>query len=227
MNLNEAMAALEAAGTAQNRKTYARHGAQEPMFGVSYATHAKLQKQIKRDHALAQQLWATGNHDARILATKIADPKQADFALLERWARDITSYGEADLLSAFVAQTPQAAGAAAAWRGDEGEWVARTGWLVTAALAKEQPSLPDAGFLALLDEIEATIHSRKNYVRDAMNTALIAIGLRSAALTQAALAAAARIGVVEVDHGQTSCVTPAAGPYILKALERKKARAKA
>ncbi len=226
MDLNQAMAALEAAGSEQTRKTYARHGAKGPMFGVSFATQNKLQKQIKRDHKLAQELWQTGNHDARTLATKIADPQQAGDALLERWVRDLTSYGEADLLSSFVAQTPQAAEKAAAWRGDESEWVARTGWLVTANLTRDKQR-DDADFLPLLDEIERTIHSRKNYVRDAMNSTLIAIGIRSPALTEAALAVAERIGKVEVDHGQTSCVTPAAGPYILKTLARKQARAKA
>ena len=37
MSHNEVMTALEKAGTAQARKIYARHGATEPMFGVSFA----------------------------------------------------------------------------------------------------------------------------------------------------------------------------------------------
>lgn len=37
MTFGEVMSMLEAAGTAQNRKVYARHGVPEPMFGVSYA----------------------------------------------------------------------------------------------------------------------------------------------------------------------------------------------
>ena len=61
MNFDQAMKELEAAGTAQNRKVYARHGAGENMFGVSFSNQEKLRKQIKTDHALAEQLWATGN----------------------------------------------------------------------------------------------------------------------------------------------------------------------
>src|SRR6187200_2984176 len=72
MSLAEAMKTLEKAGSAQTRKTYARHGAQEPMFGVSFATMKTLVKRIGVDHTLALALWDTKNHDARMLAVKIA-----------------------------------------------------------------------------------------------------------------------------------------------------------
>src|SRR5689334_6718592 len=65
MSLAEAMKTLEKAGSAQTRKTYARHGAQEPMFGVSFATMKTLVKRIGVDHELALALWDTQNHDAR------------------------------------------------------------------------------------------------------------------------------------------------------------------
>ncbi|MDA0206235.1 MAG: hypothetical protein O3A53_09280 [Acidobacteria bacterium] len=39
-----------------------------------------------------------------------------------------------------------------------------------------------------------------------------------------AVAAAKRIGVVEVDHGQTGCKTPGAASYIRKIVERRKSR---
>jgi len=68
MNKTEALRALKALGTAQNRKVYARHGVQPPLFGVSYAALGKLRKQIGVDHKLALALWKSGNHDARVLA---------------------------------------------------------------------------------------------------------------------------------------------------------------
>lgn len=58
-----------------------------------------------------------------------------------------------------------------------------------------------------LGTIEKEIHSRKNRVRHAMNGALISIGFRRPSLTKQALAAAKRIGKVEVDHGETGCKT--------------------
>src|SRR5690606_9859111 len=99
MQLDEVMAQLEALGTEQNRKTYARHGVKSAMFGVSYANLDKLKKKIKVDHPLAEALWATGNHDARVLATKIADPQQPDLAHLQAWAHDLDSYVICDAFS--------------------------------------------------------------------------------------------------------------------------------
>ncbi len=55
-----------------------------------------------------------------------------------------------------------------------------------------------------------------------MNGALIAIAMRSPDLQKKAVAAAKRIGKVEVDHGDTACETPDAASYIKKMVERQK-----
>ena len=78
MTVNEMMSELKSLGSEQTCKTYKRHGVKGDMFGVSYANLGKIKKKIKVDHKLAEQLWATGNHDARIVATMIADPKQVN-----------------------------------------------------------------------------------------------------------------------------------------------------
>src|SRR5262245_49052299 len=99
MTYDEAMAALEAAGTEQTRRTYARHGVSGPTFGVSYAVLGKLQRAIKQDHAVARRLWASGNHDARILATMVADPAAMSERELDAWLAECDSYPITD---AFV-----------------------------------------------------------------------------------------------------------------------------
>jgi hypothetical protein len=81
--------------------------------------------------------------------------------------------------------------------------------------------ISDADCRAILKTIEKEIHDSPNRARHAMNSALIAIGIYRPALTQEAIAAARRIGKVEVDHGETSCVTPDAVPYIQKTLQQK------
>lgn len=91
MTLKEALAALKKAGTAQNRKVYGRHGVKGEMFGVSYATLGSLKKKIKLDHVLAVQLWKTGNHDARVLATMVADPAAATGKEIDAWVKDLDS----------------------------------------------------------------------------------------------------------------------------------------
>jgi 3-methyladenine DNA glycosylase AlkD len=82
MVARELLRELESAGTAQNRKIYARHGVKRPTFGVSFANLHALAKRINLDHGLGRELWASGNYAARILATMIADPRQADDAVI-------------------------------------------------------------------------------------------------------------------------------------------------
>ena len=92
MTKTEAIKRLKAMGTAQNRKVYPRHGVKGELFGVSWADLGKLKKEIKADQALAEALWTTGNHDARILATMIAEPAAMKAATLDSWARDLDNY---------------------------------------------------------------------------------------------------------------------------------------
>ncbi|GAB5520574.1 MAG: DNA alkylation repair protein [Rhodothermales bacterium] len=222
MTLSETLSALAAMGTAQNRTVYPRHGVTSPMYGVSFGNLNTLKKAIKTDHALAAALWATGNHDARVLATMIADPKAASADVLEAWANDLSDYVVTDAFSKYVARTPLAATLAERWKQDDHEWKGRLGWLLVAHAAMGKREQPDDDFLADLETIEREIHARPNRTRDAMNSALIAIGMRNEALRAAAEATAERIGRVTVDHGETNCKTPDAIPYIARGWARKK-----
>lgn len=216
MDVREAMARLEALGTEQNRKIYPRHGARPPMFGVSYADLGKLKKQIKIDHELALALWETGNHDARILATMIFDPRRADDAMLDRWAEVVDNKPLTDAFINVAAAAPNLQTNMARWIDADHEWLESLGWGLLSQLANREPALPDSFFEPYIARIERDIHGAKNWVRYAMNFTLIAIGSRSDALEAAATAAAARIGKVQVDHGQTGCKTPEAAGYIRK-----------
>ena len=225
MKLADTLRQLEAAGSAQTRKTYARHGITGKVFGVSYAVLGKLTKQIKRDHALALGLWDSGWHDARVLALMIADPQQADAALLRAWADDCENRALGCGLAKFAARVPAAEAVAAKWCADKRELVASAGWSLIAELALDS-TLPDATFAALLKTIERDISQSANFVRYAMNSALIAIGCRNDQLEKLAVAAAKRIGKVEVDHGDTCCQTPDAVACIAKVKARRAGKGK-
>ena len=222
MNLDETMQNLERLGTEQNRKVYSRHGVTEPQFGVSFANLDKLRKQIKKDQPLAEQLWATGNHDARILATKIADPGQTKAETLSAWVQDVDNYVVTDAFVDLAAKTSQARTMAESWRKDDSEYVARAGWHILAQLAMNDASLPDGYFEPCLVEITESIHDRPNRTREAMHNALMAIGARSDDLLAQAKAVAEQIGAVEIDHGETNCKTPDTIPYMQKARAHRK-----
>lgn len=212
---------MENLGTEQARKTYRRHGAGEKVFGVSYADMGKLQKRLRTNHPLALDLWATGIHDAQILALSIADPEQAEGALLDSWANTLTNYVITDAFSDYVAKTSFARPKAETWIRSDREWVGSAGWNLVGSLADEDSSLPDEYFEKFIETIESSLAAAPNRTKHAMNSALISIGVRNPRLRTLAEAGARRIGKVVVDHGLTNCKTPDAISYIQKIVERK------
>ena len=225
MDAAQVMRDLEAMGSAQNRKVYAQHGVRQPLFGVSYANLGKLTRRLRTNQRLAEQLWATGNHDARVLATFVADPAAIKPSALEKWARDLDNYVLTDALSGVAAHAPEALARAEKWTKSRSEWIAAAGWNVCSAMAANAELPDDAWFEAKIGEIEKGIGKAKNRVRHAMNQALITIGTRSDRLRRMAVAAAKRIGKVEVDHGDTGCKTPDAATYIEKTVAYRKQKA--
>ena len=221
MTFDDVMLRLAAAGSEQTRKTYGRHGVTGPMYGVSFAELGKLHKAIKQDQALAQQLWDTGNHDARVLATMVADVKQMDVAQLETWLGQIDNAPLSDLFATMVARSPLSPTCIERWRASEAELTAKVCWNLVASRAIDPQPLDDSWFEPWLTEINAQIHQRPDRIRHAMNQALIAIGSRSSGLEQQARIVAKAIGKVQVDHGQTACKTPDAISYLERTLAKK------
>jgi 3-methyladenine DNA glycosylase AlkD len=216
MTLAQAMSALEKAGSEQTRKTYTRHGATGPMFGVSFATLKELLKRIGVDHELALALWDTGNFDARNLAVKIADPATMSPADLDHWAKTATLRMCGAYVAHLAVEGSHAKKKVDAWRASKDPATRVTGWSLVGALAMRDEEIPDAWFVKRLEEIEESIHASPNSERGAKLNALIAIGCRSAALRKAVTAAAKRIGKVEIDHGDTACKTPELAPTLEK-----------
>src|SRR5436190_14277449 len=212
------MRELEKAGSEQTRKTYARHGGEGPMFGVSFATLKAMMKRIGVDHELAMALWSTGNLDARNLAVKIIDPGRLSSADLDR----LVSEGPAARFCGsyhvmLAAETPHRGAKLEKWMrsGDKRERIAA--WVLLGMMAQRDESVPHDTFIERLAHVEKNIHWAPNAERDAMNQALVMIGCRNASLRKAALAAAKRIGKVEVDRGDTECKERDATEYIEKA----------
>ena len=220
MTLAETMSALEKAGSAQARKTYAQHGATEPMFGVSFATLKTMMKRIGVDHELALALWDTGNLDARNLAVKIADPARMSTSDLDRWASTQRLRGCGSYVAYLAVEGPHARGRADKWLAATTEAKRCSGWTLVAAMAMCDEPTPDAWFTQRLAELENSIQASPNAQREAMLNALVAIGCRSTALRKAATAAAKRIGKVEIDHGDTACKSPEVAPTLEKTWAR-------
>lgn len=216
MPLPDVMARLAAAADPQYARTYRRHGAVDPIFGVSTAILKDLAKTLKKERELAPALWATGTYDAMCLAALLADPARMTDAEADDWLVSVRCYATAGALAGVVGRSPVATSRARAWMADPAEYPRTTGYDTLAVLLRVGGPADDGWLADVVRTIEAEISTSPNRARHAMNMALIAIGGYRPALRAQVFATAGRIGPVVVDHGDTACVTPAIVPYVEK-----------
>lgn len=223
MTSKDILASLKKAGKPQTAAIYKRHGTGDNVFGTLTSEIAKLQKQIKVDHALALELWKTGNAEARMLALQIADPQKVTAALAARFLADGPVRFLGLYLAALIARSPIADRTMRAWMKSADEYTRETGYnILSARLRDNADAISDADAGKVLVTIERQIHKSPNWARYAMNNAVIAIGVWRPRVRPDAVAAARRIGTVDVNHGETTCKTPEAVSYIEKAAKRGK-----
>src|ERR1700749_3535868 len=97
MNANKAIELLKQAANADYLTGMSRFGiTTDKALGVKIPEVRKLAKSIKKDHALALQLWDTGIHEARILASIIDDPKMVTPGQIDTWVKDFNSWDLCD-----------------------------------------------------------------------------------------------------------------------------------
>ncbi len=115
----------------------ARYGIKvDDAFGVSLWELRRMAKPLRRDHELALALWATGNHEARLLATIVDDPALVDEAQMEAWVADLDSWDVCDqLTSNLFDKTTLAYDKAHEWAARDEEFVRRAAFAMIAALA--------------------------------------------------------------------------------------------
>jgi len=219
MSLKDVMSELKKLGTEQTKKTFLRHGAREPLFGVKVGDLKLIQKKVKKDHELSLQLYGTGNADAMYLAGLIAEPEKMTKADLKKWVTGAYCNMIAGYTVPWVASESRfGRELALEWIDSDEEMISTAGWSAYASLVAIKPDaeLDLAEIERLLNRVKNEIGNAPNRTRYAMNNFVIAVGGSVAPLTAKAKAAAKAIGTVEVDMGDTSCNVPLAYDYIAK-----------
>src|SRR5467141_2135429 len=162
--------------------------------GISAPVLHQFAKQIGKDHRLAQQLWTSGVHEARILATLIGESEKVTAAEMDRWARDFDAWDVVDAACCYLyAHAKPAWSKAAAWSRRREEFVKRASFSLIAYLSYKDEAAPDARFVRFLRVIEREAHDERNFVKKAVNWALRNIGKRNKRLNREAIRAAERI----------------------------------
>ncbi len=199
MDTGEQLQAImdELAGMAseENRAGMARYGIKtDDAFGVSLYVLRPMAKGLFPDHELALALWATGKHEARLLASMVDDPAAVTEEQMEAWAAAFDSWDVCDqVTSNLFDKTPYAYAKVTEWSAREAEWVKRAAFATAAALAVHDKTAPDEPFLAILELCRREAGDDRNFVKKAVNWALRNIGKRNTALHAAALQTAGAI----------------------------------
>lgn len=162
--------------------------------GISAPVLHQFAKHIGRDHRLARELWTTGIHEARILATLIGESEKVTAVEMDRWARDFDSWDVVDAACCYLyAFARPAWNKVEVWSRRREEFVKRASFSLAAYLSYKDKAAPDARFVRLLRVIEREAHDERNFVRKAVNWALRNIGKRNMRLNGEAIRAAERI----------------------------------
>ena len=190
MECEDILQRLKSLANAENVAGMARFGINpQNTLGISVPVLRKMAREIGRDHALAQELWSSGVHEARILAALVDDPRLVTEAQMDAWAADFDSWDVCDQCCAnLFDKTEPAYRKAVEWAARDEEFVKRAGFALMAALAWHDKRAPDEAFLAFLPVIQRESVDGRNFVRKAVNWALRTIGKRNAALNIRAIA---------------------------------------
>jgi len=194
-------------------------------LGVPMPALRSLARQLGRDHGLALELWASGIHEARILAALVDDPAQVADAQMEQWVLDLDSWDVCDqLCSNLLDRTPMAISKAKVWSRRPETFVKRAGFVLMAALSVHDKKSPDRVFLAFLPLIERAAKDDRNFVKKAVNWALRQIGKRNMALNRAAVAAAEIIARIDAPSARWIAADALRELKTLKIVRRIKAK---
>jgi 3-methyladenine DNA glycosylase AlkD len=218
MTAKDIVAELKKLGTAQTKKTWMTHGAQEPCLGVKVEDMKKIQKRVKMDYQLALDLYDTGIADAMYLAGLIADDAKMTKKDLQKWIEGASWGMVAEFTVPWVASaSPHGREIALKWIESKDEAIASAGWQTYSSMAaiKEDADLDLAEIKSLLQRVAKSIHQQPNRVKYVMNSFVIAVACYVKPLHKLAVDTANGIGKVAVDL-VGACKIPFAPDHIKK-----------
>jgi 3-methyladenine DNA glycosylase AlkD len=191
----EVLQTLEETGDRSRLQSMAGYGIDTSRaVGLSVSELRRIARGLGRDHELAAALWASGVHEARILASLVDEPARVSEAQMDAWVADVDSWDVCDgVCGNLFDRTPFALDKAVEWSTREPELEKRAAFALMACAAVHRRDLPDAAFGSLLPVIREQTSDDRNYVKKAVSWALRQIGKHSAELNARAIRTAEQI----------------------------------
>ena len=219
MSVKKILAELESLRSEMIHKHKKKRGADEKQLGVKSGDIRKIAKRLKKDHALALELWDTEILDERMLAVLIMDPKELSASEVNKLVRSCKYEGVADWLRNYVVQKhPDREALRVKWMPAKQPMAARAGWGLTwDRIAK----LPDGLDLeALLDRIETEMGEAPELIKWYMNFCLAEIGINVPADRERALAIGEKLSVFQNYPTLKGCTSHFAPIWINETVRR-------
>ncbi len=157
-------------------------------LGISVYVIRDIAKKIGKNHELAQQLWDSKIHEARLLAGFIDNPERVSEKQMEKWVKDFDSWDICDqVCSNLFDKTSFAYKKAFEWSKRKKEFVKRAGFVLMAVLAVHDKETKDKKFEQFFPIIKKHSTDERNFVKKAVNWALRQIGKRNLNLNRKAI----------------------------------------
>jgi 3-methyladenine DNA glycosylase AlkD len=157
-------------------------------LGTSVHDLRRLSGNVVHSRNMAEALWGTGIHEARLLAGMICPPDEADEALAEKWIMDFDSWDICDLVMDLFASTSFGWKIAVEWCHRPEEFVRRTGFGMFCWFAVHDRDASNTKFIRVcFPLIRKYATDDRNFVRKAVNWALRNIGKRNMHLNEKAI----------------------------------------
>jgi len=169
----------------------ARQAGKNSSYAASSVKTMAVKKALEGRHKLAQELWRSGIHEARIIAGLIDRSEWVTGKQMDAWTRDFDSWAVCDSICGHLfSKTSFAHKKVWQYVKSKEEYVRRTSFVLMATLAVHDKKSPDEAFVKFFPLIKKCATDERNFVKKAVNWALRQIGKRNLALNKKAIALA-------------------------------------
>lgn len=191
--------------------------------GINLSKMRALAKRVKTDHALAGELWSTGETAPRLLSMLICTPRAFTADELERMLRETRAPKVNEWFVSYLAKkSPLADELRVRWFGDADPTVNAAAWSLTAErIAKHRDD--DLDLDELLGLIEREMKDAPSRPQWAMNETLAQIGIHHPELRPRALAIGEELQVLADYPTAPGCISPFAPIWITEMAKRREA----
>jgi 3-methyladenine DNA glycosylase AlkD len=189
------IAELHGLADPRNMAGMARFGiVAQSVLGISVGQLRAIARRVGRNHDVAEELWAAGIFEARLLAAFVAEPARLTRRQANAWARDFECWADCDGLCIHLfRKTPFAHELAGAWSRRREEMVKRAGFTMMATLAVHDKEAADEVFCNYLVRVREESNDERHNVKKGVNWALRQIGKRNRRLNREAIRVAKQI----------------------------------